>query len=133
MSYTINKTDGTKLITPIMPAGQLLDGSTDSSTGVTLLGRNVVGYGNAQNQNFINLLQNFANDAPPGGGGAGFAPLIGTLWYDTAKERLKIYNGTEFVTVSPLVESDTQPVANKIGDQWWDTACLLYTSDAADE
>ena len=110
MSYIINKTDGTLLTT-------VLDGTTDTSTGLTLIGRNYPGYGQAQNENFVKLLENFADATPPG-----FTPLPGTLWWDTANVRLKIYNGTEFISVSPIVDSATQPTATNQGDLWWDTA-----------
>ena len=33
MSYNINKTDGSALVTPTMPSGALLDGTSDTTTG----------------------------------------------------------------------------------------------------
>jgi len=120
MTYNINKTDGTALITPTMPNGQLLDGTSDTATGLTLIGRNYTGYGQVQNENFISLLQNFAKDTPPTQNQA-TVPLIGTLWYDTSTSLLKIYNGTSFVLVSGQTASATAPTALHTGDQWWDT------------
>ena len=113
MSYPINKTNGDLLTT-------ILDGTTNTDTGLTLIGRNYTGYGEAQNENFVKLLENFANSKPPGQS-TGFAPIAGTLWWDTSNQRLKIYNGTEFVSVSPIVDSATAPVATNAGDLWWDT------------
>ena len=49
MPYQIDKTDGTILIT-------LADGVVDNSTDLKLVGRNVAGYGEQQNENFISCL-----------------------------------------------------------------------------
>ena len=113
MSYVINKTNGSILAT-------LENGTTNRDTGLTLIGRDYPNYGAIQNENFVYLLENFASDIPPGQS-VGFTPIAGTLWWDTGTQKLKIYNGTNFITVSPLVESATAPTANAIGDQWWDT------------
>ena len=59
MSYQINKTDGTLLV-------DLADGQLDSnSTDLSLIGRNYRGFGEAFNENFIALLENFANQSAP--------------------------------------------------------------------
>lgn len=113
MSYIVNKTDGSVLTT-------LLDGTTNTDTGLTLIGRNYTSYGEIQNENFIRLLENFANPLPPGQS-VGFAPIGGQLWWDTANQRLRVYNGTEFVNVSENYVSATVPSNSKLGDQWWDT------------
>ena len=113
MSYVINKTNGGVLMS-------VQDGTTDTTTGLTLIGRDYPNYGELQNENFVRLLENFASDLPPGQS-VGFAPIAGTLWWDTSTQRLKIYNGTDFIRVSPLIESATAPIASGTGDQWWDT------------
>lgn len=113
MSYIVNKTDGSVLTT-------LLDGTTNSDTGLTLIGRNYTSYGEIQNENFIRLLENFSNPLPPGQS-VGFAPISGQLWWDTSNQRLRVYNGTEFLNVSENYVSATVPLNTKIGDQWWDT------------
>jgi len=121
MSYPIYKTDGSALITPTMPLGVLQDGILDTSTGLTLIGRNYPSYGEIQNENFIRLLENFADNIPPGES-VGFAPIAGQLWWDTGTQRLKVYDGTEFITVSEQTASSTAPSIKKTGDQWWNTA-----------
>ena len=113
MSYIVNKTDGSVLTT-------LLDGTTNTETGLTLIGRNYTSYGEIQNENFVRLLENFASSLPPGQS-VGFAPLAGQLWWDTNNERLRVYNGSEFVNVSEQTVSSTIPSSSKTGDQWWDT------------
>jgi hypothetical protein len=113
MSYKIAKTDGTIITT-------LLDGTTDTSTGLTLIGRNVPSYGLLQNENFVRLLENFADTIPPGQS-VGYTPLSGTLWWDTGNQILKVYNGTNYINVSQQTSSATAPGIKVVGDQWWDT------------
>ena len=84
MSYRLNKTDGTLLI-------DLIDGEIDStSSDLIFVGRNYKGYGEFFNENFIALLENFANSAAPS------RPLEGQLWYNTAAGRLEVYDGAGF-------------------------------------
>ena len=119
MSYQINKTDGTLLV-------DLADGQLDSnSTDLSLIGRNYRGFGEAFNENFIALLENFANQSAP------VNPLRGQLWYDTAEDRLKVYNGTQF-TSSGVIVSAQQP--NLVaGDLWLNNeANQLYAFDGTD-
>ena len=58
MSYLINKSNGAALVV-------LEDGSLDVTTSLTLVGRNYVGYGESQNENFVWLLEHFAKDTAP--------------------------------------------------------------------
>ena len=51
MSYEINKTDGTALVT-------LTDGTIDTSTSLTLFGKSYSGFGELLNENLIKLLEN---------------------------------------------------------------------------
>lgn len=105
MSYKVNKTNGDLLI-------DLLDGTIDEdTTNLTLIGRNYTGFGEFLNENFVKLLENFANvDAPD-------APIAGQVWYDTSTQKLKVYNGEEWVEAgSPFVQREQpQMVA---GDLW---------------
>lgn len=114
MSYIINKTDGNVLVT-------LLDGTTNSDTGLTLIGKNYVTYGEIQNENFIRLLENFSNASPPGIS-VGFTPIQGQLWWDKSNQLLKVYNTNgDWIPVSNRAVSATAPAIKAIGDQWWDT------------
>jgi len=112
MSYIVNKTDGSILAT-------ILDGTTNTDTGLTLIGRNYTTYGEIQNENFVKLLENFANDDPPGVS-VGFTPINGQLWWDTGNTVLKVYTDGNFVPVSQQTSSTTAPTIKAIGDQWWD-------------
>lgn len=87
MAYIIYKTNGQQLLT-------LLDGTMDTSRGINLVGKNYVNFGTAQNENFVKLLENHANDTPP------TYPLTGQLWYDTSTSTLKYYDGSAFSVVA---------------------------------
>lgn len=107
MSYQLNRTNGDLLT-------ELVDGQVDStSTNLVLVGRNYSGYGEYFNENFIKLLENFANTAAPSN------PLQGQLWWDTSDQRLKVYDGTVWkASGGPFVQdSAPQMVA---GDLWID-------------
>jgi hypothetical protein len=107
MSYRLNKTNGDLVV-------ELADGQIDNtSTDVTLVGRNYRGFGELFNENFIKIIENFSNTAAPN------APLTGQLWYDTSEQRLKIYNGTEFRTAGSPIVSSSQPEMVQ-GDLWID-------------
>jgi len=120
MSYKINTTDGTLLV-------DLVDGRIDSNTtDLTLIGRNYTGYGEFFNENFVRLLENFKNTAPPP------SPLIGQLWFDTSEGRLRVYNGEEWKSTDTTIVSATQPTL-LAGDVWISTAQKqIYFSDGAD-
>ena len=120
MSYVINTTSGNILLT-------LQDGTTDSSTGLTLIGRNYTGYGLLQNDNFVRLLENFADDIPPGQS-VGISAITGTIWYDTSTKLLKVYDGTNFNIISGRIVANSAPTAVNVGDQWWDTVNLQLNS-----
>jgi len=118
MSYIINKTDGSTLT-------ELVDGTIDqSTTDLTLVGKNAVTYGEAFNENFIKLLENFANISEPSN------PIEGQLWYDTADQRLKVYNGSSFKATGGTIISSSIPSSIAAGDIWIDSLRQqLYFND----
>lgn len=105
MSYQINTSNGALLV-------DLADGQIDtSSTDLTLIGRNYTGFGEAVNENFVKLLENFANASEPNN------PITGQLWWDTSENRLKVYTGTNFTTGGgPLVGAQRPDMV--AGDLW---------------
>ena len=108
MSYRINKTDGSLLV-------DLIDGTIDTeSSDITLIGRNFKGFGELINENFVKMLENFASSSAPAN------PLRGQLWYDTSENRLKVYNGTQFIT-NNIILSATPPTGLAAGDIWIDS------------
>lgn len=96
MAYIINKSDGSILLT-------LQDGTVDTSTSLGLLGRNYTGYGEIQNENFIFLLENFANENPPG------RPMPGQLWYDSNGKRINVYDGEVWSPVGSATTGELPP------------------------
>jgi hypothetical protein len=126
MSYVITKTNGSVLATTNMPGGVLTDGTTDSSTGLTFIGRNYPSYGELQNENFVRLLENFADDISPMESLSALSALTGTLWYDTANQKLKVYDGTNWNLVGGSIVSASEPTTVTytltVGDQWYNTA-----------
>ena len=108
MAYTINLTNGTVLTT-------IADGTVnDSSTSLTLIGKNYSGYGTFFNDNLVHLLENSSNDTAP------TTPLTGQLWWDTAGN-LKVYTGSAFKPLAAITSSVSQPTGPVTGNQWWDT------------
>ena len=108
MSYTINLTDGTIFAV-------VADGTINTDSSQTLVGKNYAGYGEFLDENFIRLLENAANTSAPG------APLTGQLWYDKTNNVMKVYNGTTFKVISAATASTSQPSSNVSGDLWFDT------------
>ena len=134
MSYNITNFDGT-------PYAVVADGTINTTSSLTFIGKNYAGYGEKQNDNFLWLLQNFASTSQPlktttgqtwfnttssalklnvfdGGGWKSLAvnqvgptsaggqnpagtPTLGDMWYDTANNQLKVYNGSAYILVGP--------------------------------
>ncbi len=120
MAYQINKTSGALLV-------NLADGQIDvSSTDITLIGRNYTGFGESINENFVKMLENFANpSAPPN-------PLAGQIWWDTATSRLNVYTGTNWTTGGGPIVQPTQP-SMVAGDLWINNdANQMYFYDGTD-
>lgn len=108
MAYTITLTDGTVFAT-------IADGTVNTSSSMTLIGKNYAGYGDYLDENFIHLLENGSNTSAPS------APLTGQLWWDKTNNLLKVYNGTVFKTISAATSSSSAPTSNVTGDLWYDT------------
>ena len=108
MSYTINLTNGTIFAT-------IADGTINTASSMVLVGKNYAGYGEFLDENFIHLLENGSNTTAPG------APLTGQLWWDSANNLMKVYNGSTFKTISSATAQSTAPTNNVTGDLWYDT------------
>jgi hypothetical protein len=118
MAYSINKTDGTILAT--VPDGQIDQLSSD----ITFIGKNYSGFGESLNENFVKLLENFANSSRP------TRPVRGQIWFDTTESKLKVYTGIAFVPVSSATISRSQPLTLGVGDLWFnDVDKQLYFFD----
>jgi len=109
MSYTINHYNGTLLTT-------VADGTVDTSTDLTLIGKNYAGYGQSQNDNFVWLLENFANTTQPPN------PLKGQIWFDSGTSKLKFWDGSSFRTTGGAEIGASQPSGLTQGDFWFNTS-----------
>lgn len=110
MAYQIRKYNGELLLT-------LEDGHTDSAnSSLTLIGKNITGFGTSQNENLIHLLENFASDTAPA------SQLKGQLWYDTSQYKIKVWNGGGWVELAQIDYMGTKPTATRAGQLWFNTA-----------
>jgi hypothetical protein len=108
VAYQIDRFNGTFLVS--------VDDQTLNSTATDLrfVGRNYSGYGEIENENFLHLLENFANSsAPP-------RAISGQTWFDTTTKKLKIYDGSKFKVTTGAESSASAPAGLAIGDFWWD-------------
>jgi len=121
MAVTINKTDGIVLTT-------IQDGNIDTaSTNLALIGRLYRNYGELVNENFVKLLENFANSSAP------TSPIVGQLWYNTSTGSINIYRATGFTGLANLTTSAAQPNSPRQSDLWFDTVdgqLKLYSGTA---
>lgn len=109
MAYQVDKFNGTFLVS-------VDDGTIDTTTDLRFVGKNYAGYGEVQNENFLHLLENFANtSAPP-------KVITGQIWYDSGNKKLKFYDGTRFRTASGAEVGPTAPSGLQAGDFWFDTS-----------
>ena len=78
MPYNINKFNGNL-------AAVVEDGTVDNTFDIKLIGKNYAGYGEVQNENYLFLLENFANSSEPP------KKITGQVWFDSANKKLKFY------------------------------------------
>ena len=120
MAYTINLTDGSIFAT-------IADGTINTSSSMTLVGKNYAGYGEFLDENFIHLLENASNTTAPG------APLTGQIWWDSGNSLLNVYNGSAWKRIGGATSSATAPTGNQQGDLWYDSTnaqLKVYTGSA---
>jgi hypothetical protein len=108
MPYTILRADGTTLTT-------IPDGQFDTSTSLTLVGKNLFNFGLFQNTNYVRLLENFSNVTQPTN------QMTGQLWWDKSNAIMKVYNGTNWVPFAFTVISNNPNDAAGTGNLWFDT------------
>jgi hypothetical protein len=109
MAYQINRFNRSLLTT-------VEDGTLDETTDIKFVGKNYAGYGEAHNENFLFLLENFsgANEPPK--------PISGQLWFDSGAQRMKFRDSNnKWRTVGGAEVSASQPAGLATGDFWWDS------------
>jgi microcystin-dependent protein len=95
------------------------DATLNEDTSLGFPGRQFPGYGQVVAENFLHLLENFANTTAPE------RPVEGQLWYDNTQgiDQLKIYDGAQWLSAGGLKKGVLAPeVSNSIaGDLWANT------------
>lgn len=125
MAYKINFTDQVANPNGITVADQDLN----TQTSLTFVGKNYPGYAQSIGENFLHLLENFANNSAPDVEKA----VVGQLWYDTTSSnpQLKVLDGSKnWVPASGIIKSSIRPSDANIGDLWSDSTnqqLYLYT------
>lgn len=109
MPYSIDRYNGTTIAV-------VEDGTIDNTLDIKLIGKNYAGYGEAQNENFVFLLENFCSPSEPP------KKLNGQIWYDSGLRKLKFWDNNRWRTTGGAEIGDTPPAGLTTGDLWWDTA-----------
>lgn len=122
MAYTINLTNGSIFAT-------IADGTINTSSSMTLVGKNYAGYGEFLDENFIHLLENASNTTAPS------APLTGQIWWDSGNDILNVYTGAVWKRIGGATSSASAPSGanSESGDLWYDTVnaqLKVYTGTA---
>jgi microcystin-dependent protein len=112
MPYIINFTDVNNK-TPIT----VFDNTSNTDTSLVFPGRNVAGYGQIIAENFIKILENFANNEAP------INAIEGQLWFDNEESILKIYDGILWKAASNIQRGPVEPSVedSNVGELWVDT------------
>lgn len=121
MSYRLDRFNGTFLV-------NVEDGSIDTTTDLRFLGRNYAGYGEVQNENFLHILENFANTSPPP------KAIAGQIWFDSnpSIRKLKFWDGNQWKIASGSAAASSAPPGLTTGDFWFDTTTdQLYAWNGA--
>ena len=111
MAYILNKTNGSVVAT-------VQDATIDTTTDLTFVGRNYAGYGEAQNENFLKLLESFANNTSP------LKPIEGQIWYDSNSKHLNVYDSANWKSIANLEINSVTPtsvVVPTAGDLWYNS------------
>lgn len=97
MSYIIRRSDGTLLTT-------IQEGLVDqTASSLNLIGKNVSGFGQYQNDNYLWLMEHFAYTQEPR------SPVMGQIWFDSNSSVLRpvVNDGTNWRPLSVLLYSST--------------------------
>lgn len=109
MAYQVDKFNGTFFVS-------VEDGTIDTTSDLRFVGKNYAGYGEVQNENFLHLLENFANSTSPP------KVVTGQIWFDSANKKLKYYDGSRYKIAGGAEVSATAPSGLATGDFWWDSS-----------
>jgi hypothetical protein len=113
MSYSILRTNGTVAAT--VPDGEY----DNTSTSLTLVGQNFVGYGEYLQSDLVKIMENFAASQQPQ------SPSVGQLWFNTSTKKLSVYASSSPIIWKNLstiiVGTNTPTSALTAGDLFFNT------------
>jgi len=112
MAYTVNKSNSSASPN----AYTVQDGVVNTQTDLSLIGKGYAGYGESIAENFLHILENFSNTTAP------TKPITGQLWWDSTNSKLKVYNGTSWLSTggsAPYQSSEPSGITQ--GDMWIDS------------
>lgn len=116
MTYQVTFTETTN---PAKPALTVADQTLNTQTSLTFVGKNYAGYAPVVANNFLHLLENFANNTAPAN------PVEGQLWYDNTSgvSLLKVFDGTIWTAAGSVKKAGAAPLAanSNPGDLWVNT------------
>ena len=100
MPYIINNSRGNVLAI-------IADGTVNTTaTDLALVGRALTDYGTYENENYVYLLENFANSTAP------LQPILGQLWYNSTTDVISSYStGNVFVALASQDYVQTQKIS----------------------
>lgn len=114
MAYTITKSDGTQFTIPALTVDTI-------HTSLSLWGRGTINWGQLEQNNFVHLLENFADNSAP------LNPITGQLWYDTGVSPavIRVCNVDSITHIATWkavsdTSSDTEPTPATPGQIWFD-------------
>jgi hypothetical protein len=122
MAYILSKTNGSTLVL-------LNDGVIDNSaSSIGLIGKNVSNFGDTQNENFLHMLENFANTFEPR------SSILGQIWFNTSESinRPAAFDGVNWRPLAVMQYGTTATnqlvnvgganfAASRPGDLWFDS------------
>jgi len=109
MAYNINRTDGSLLTS-------VADNTIDTNYSVKFVGRKLAGYGEVQNEDFLHLMENFANTTAPTN------PLVGQTYYNKSDGKLRVCINESPATWKLVQYVNTSlPSSPSVGDLYFNT------------
>ena len=102
MSYIVRFTETNN---PSKTSITVDDQTVNTETSVTFVGKNYAGYGQAIAENFLHLLENFANPSAP------LSPVQGQLWFNssTGNNQLQVWDGTRWSSTGGVKKNPGAP------------------------
>lgn len=115
MSYIVSYTESSN---PTKQPITVIDKTINTQTSLTFVGKNYAGYSSHIANNFLHLMENFANSTPPSN------PVQGQLWFDNVNGQLMVnLDGTElnWGSAGSVKKAISKPTSASTGDLWVDT------------